>query len=91
MVGELFTTGRIIDVILVLVVIEMLALSSWHRRTGRGPSLRAMMPNLLSGASLLGAVRLALIDAWWGWLAACLLAALVLHLADLAVRQEVLS
>jgi hypothetical protein len=91
MVAELVTTGRIIDVILVLVVIEMFVLSSWHRRTGRGPALRALVPNLLAGAALLLAVRLALADAWWGWLAACLSAALVMHIADLAMRREAVS
>jgi hypothetical protein len=91
MLGELVTSGRMIDVILVLVVIEALALSALHRRSARWPSLRMLMPNLLSGVALLFAVRLALADAWWGWLSACLLAALVMHLADLAVRRESLS
>jgi hypothetical protein len=91
MLGELVTSGRVIDVILVLVVIEMFVLSSLHRRDPRWPSLRSLMPNLLAGVALLLAVRLALADAGWAWLSACLLAALGMHLADLAVRRESLS
>lgn len=91
MLGELVTSGRIIDAILVLVVIEMLALSALHRRNARWPSLRSLMPNLLAGVALLLAVRGALADAGPAWLSACLSVALLMHLADLAVRRESLS
>ena len=38
--GDLFATGRIVDLILVLVAAEGVALWLWHRRTGRGVPLR---------------------------------------------------
>jgi hypothetical protein len=84
--AELFHSGRIVDLILLLVLVEAVLLA-WRRQlTGRGPSLRALLPNLLSGAALLAAVRLALVNAAWLWVATALLFALLAHLADLHQR-----
>ena len=82
------TSGRAVDAILVLVCIEAALLVLWRRRTGRGPAVGAVLPNLASGAALLLTVRLALVDAWWGWLAATLALALLAHLLDLGIRWE---
>lgn len=57
-----------------------------RRFAGRGPALLQSLPTLLSGAALLAALRLALGQAWWGWIAICLILALVAHLFDLAMR-----
>lgn len=84
--SALFTSGRIVDLILTLVVFEAVLLAVYHRKTGRGVALRRIAPNLLSGASLLLAARFAMVQAWWGWIAACLLLALLTHLADLRQR-----
>lgn len=75
-----------IDIILVLVVIEWLLLGWYHRSTGRGPRPADLLPNLLSGALLLLAVRVALAQLWWGWLACVLLLSLGAHLLDLQRR-----
>ncbi len=82
----LFHSGRIVDLILLLVLVEAVLLGWRHHRTGRGPSLRALVPNLISGAALLVAVRLALVQSAWSWVAAALLFALMAHLADLRQR-----
>jgi hypothetical protein len=85
-VAELFATGRIVDLILGLVVLETIGLLAVRRRTGRGVSAADLLPNLLAGACLLLAVRAALTDAGWTTVAACLLAALGAHGADLRRR-----
>ncbi len=82
----LFASGHIVDLILVLVAVEAALLGVWHRRTGRGVALGAMAATLCSGAALMLAVRAALVGAWWGWVAAALLAGLVAHLVDLRGR-----
>ena len=82
----LFHSGHILDLILLLVLAEALLLAWHHHLTGRGPPLRALLPNLLSGAALLVAVRLALVQSGWLWVAAALLFALLAHLADLRQR-----
>ena len=86
--AELFASGRIIDLILGLVVIEAAALALWRRRFGTGPAPGRLAANLASGCFLLLAVRAALVDAAWEWVALALLGSLLAHLADLYCRQR---
>jgi hypothetical protein len=55
------------------------------RRTGRAAP-DGVLPYLASGAALLLALRAALTDADWRWMALALLAAFVTHLIDLYQR-----
>jgi hypothetical protein len=75
---DLFASGRIVDAVLALTVLEGLLLL-WRGRAD-------LMATLLAGLALLAALRLALAGAAWPWLALALLAALAAHLADLARR-----
>ena len=84
--AELIAGGRIIDLILALVMVEAMALALWRRWSGTGPGLRGMAANLASGACLLLAVRAALADAAWEWLALALLGSLLAHVLDLYGR-----
>jgi hypothetical protein len=84
--GALFASGRIVDMILALMVIEAMLLALYRRGTGHGPVLADMMPTLLAGFALLAALRCALAGWWWGWIGACLAAALAAHVADLSRR-----
>ncbi|MBC8049829.1 MAG: hypothetical protein H7X92_06755 [Chitinophagales bacterium] len=83
---DLFESGRMIDIILALVLAEAIGLWLYHRMTGRGVALSNVGLNLVSGFCLMLALRAALVDAWWGWISLWLIAALVVHAADL-VRQ----
>jgi len=83
---ELITSGRVVDFILVLVVIEFVVLALHHRRSGRGIAPGAILPNLLAGAFLLLALRTAAGSGHAAWVALFLLLALVSHLADLKRR-----
>jgi hypothetical protein len=84
--NELFASGRIIDLILVMILVEGLVLALIHYRTGRGLAPQELIGFLLSGALLLLALRAALVGAWWGWMGLALAGSLVTHLADLAWR-----
>lgn len=84
--AEMFVSGRIVDVILVLVAAEALVLLAVRARWGRGPAPGALLTNLASGAALMLALRAALTGAAWPGIAACLIVALAAHLADLALR-----
>ena len=79
-------SGHLVEAILGLTGLEWLALSVYHRRTGRGVAPREFGRNLLSGIALLLALREALAGASWVWIAACLTAALLAHLSDLGRR-----
>jgi hypothetical protein len=84
--GDFVTSGRIVDLILVLVLGELLLLVFHRRITGRGVAVLDIAFTLISGACLLLALRGALTGAAWVWIAAWLFAALLAHLADLAQR-----
>jgi len=84
--SELFATGRIVDLIIGLMVLEAVGLWFLRRRTGRGPLPLGLLVNLAAGGCLLLALRLALVDAGWLWVGAALGLAFVAHLADLIVR-----
>jgi hypothetical protein len=84
--AQLFASGRIIDLILLMVAAEAVLIAWLHRRTQRRPTLADIGPTLVSGALLLLTIRAALTGSWWGWIALILTLALVSHLIDLALR-----
>lgn len=86
--AEFYTSGRVIDLILVLMVLEtVLLIRYWRRRSGGVPPLVAIL-NLASGGSLLLAVRCALTGAPWYWVGFFLGTAGLAHLADLWQRWK---
>jgi hypothetical protein len=84
--AELFASGRLIDLILGLVLVEAVVLTVFHRRTGKGVAPHDLVGLLLAGGFLLLAVRAALVGAAWVWVGLWLTLALLAHLADLAMR-----
>ncbi|MDB5654973.1 MAG: hypothetical protein JWQ94_2586 [Tardiphaga sp.] len=84
--AEAFASGHLIDAILLLVVGEVgvLVLLWRARRTGIAPA--DLIPNIMAGAFLLLALRLALGGAGWKSCCTCLAAAGISHLADLRRR-----
>lgn len=83
---ELFTSGRIADVILMLVVVEAVGLLALYKWTGRGVAAHGLLPNLAAGATLILALRSALRGEPWTVTALWLLLALFAHAADLLAR-----
>lgn len=82
----LILSGRLIDVILVLIVLEAGALWVLRRRTGRGPQMGSLIAFLASGACLMIALKAALTGADWRMIAVALTGALIAHGADIALR-----
>lgn len=78
--------GRIVDVALVVVAIEFALLWLYRARTGRGPILTSVLPNLLAGGCLMLALRAALAGDAGVVVLAWLLASLPCHLLDLRKR-----
>lgn len=85
MLTDMIGSGRMIDVILALVVLEAAALLVWRRAKGP-PYLRDLAANLVAGAMLLLALRAALTDAGAAAVALWLFLALLAHIADLVQR-----
>jgi hypothetical protein len=74
--------------IVLLTAAEAAALHIYHRRTGRGISLAALLPNVLAGDCLLVALAIGLARGAWIWISLALLASLFWHLADLFQRWK---
>jgi len=84
--AEWFTSGRLVDLILALVVVEVVALVLLWRARRRGLPLADLLPNILAGAFLLLALRLSIGGFGWMPCCACLGAAGVAHVVDLQRR-----
>lgn len=83
---SLIESGRIVDIVLGVLVLEVFLLAFWHRRTGRGIAALPAILNASAGGSLALALRAALTGAGWHWITVWLLCALAFHSADLARR-----
>lgn len=81
-----FVSGRIIDVILAIVVLEAILLWLLRRFTGRGLGLVEIVGLLLSGVFLILAVRAALTGAAWSVVSLLLLLSFAAHLWELSRR-----
>lgn len=84
--ADLVASGRIVDLILALVVLEAIGLVVWRRLTGRGIEPVGLVANLAAGACLLLALRAALTGSGWETIAAWLAASFVAHGVDLTRR-----
>ncbi len=84
--AELFASGRLVDLILVIAAIEAVILLVFWRSRGRGVSPGELLPNVFAGAFLLLALRLSLGGAGWEACCGSLAAAGVAHLVDLNRR-----
>ncbi len=90
-IQSLIESGRIVDLMLLFVVVEVAAIAFIrYRRTG-DLSLLPLIANIGAGASLMVALRISLTSGSWQGITACLLAALVFHAMDIAFRWENLS
>lgn len=86
--AELLASGRLLDLILIGVGLEALALVGWRLYRGGNPSAASLASNLAAGAALMLALRAALLGAHWTLLAGWLSAAFVAHIADLSFRFQ---
>ena len=82
MLNEFFSSGLAADVVLAVLLIEWLVL--WRRGWAWLDTLLMLAPAML----IVVALRAALVDAHWLWIAAPLALAFPAHLADLARRKR---
>jgi len=85
-VGEAFATGRIVDVILALMALELIVLIIVRKKTTRGLTTAQLTVSLAAGAALLLALRAALTGRPWQSVALWLIVALAAHALDLKLR-----
>jgi hypothetical protein len=83
---SLISSGRILDVILVVIAVEMLVVGFYMWRKGQGLALISFAASGLSGGSLVLAFRALMKESGWPFVAIYLGAALLAHVADIALR-----
>ncbi|MEL7538759.1 MAG: hypothetical protein AAFZ58_01990 [Pseudomonadota bacterium] len=83
---QLIESGRIVDVMLVFVVLEIVVLVTYRARTGHGIPPLPLLLNIGAGGSLMLALGASLKGFGWQVVAGLLIAALVFHVADLRQR-----
>ncbi len=84
--ADWFASGRVIDLVLALVALEIIVLPWLLRKLGSRLSLTQLLPNIVAGMALMLALRASLAGAAWTWIALAMLAALLAHLIDLSLR-----
>jgi hypothetical protein len=87
--ADLFASGRIVDLVLLLMLFEAVGSLLLNRKLARGIAPGVVIFNLGAGAALLMALRAALTHADWSAIAAWLLVALIGHAGELYVRWTV--
>jgi hypothetical protein len=85
---SLIGSGRIVDVMLALVALEVLGLLLYRRLRGGGVAAVPLLANIGAGGSLMLALRASLVGGSVPLVAGWLIAALVFHVLDLALRWE---
>jgi tellurite resistance protein TehA-like permease len=85
---EFFASGRSIELVLLLIVVEAIVLMVlWRMRLCPLPPLATLLI-LAPGTCLLLAAHAALSGASWTWVSSLFLVALVIHLVDLRQRWQ---
>lgn len=84
--ADLFASGRLVDFILVVVLLEAAALLLYWAWARRGIAPLDLLPNLCAGAFLLLALRAVLAGGGWMIASLCLAAAGLAHLIDVSRR-----
>jgi len=85
---EFFASGRSIELVLLLIVVEAIVLMVlWRMRLCPLPPLATLLI-LAPGTCLLLAAHAALVGASWMWVSSLFLVALFIHLVDLRQRWQ---
>jgi len=86
--SNVITSGRIVDIMVVFVVLEVIVLIGYWHRTGRGVPTLPLLANVGAGGSLMLALGAVLKGFEPAVIALCLVSSLVFHVSDLAIRWK---
>jgi hypothetical protein len=84
--AQLYQTPLVVDIAIAVIVLETMVLWVLHRLTGHGLAWREYGLTVLSGLSLMLALRCALTPGFWPGMALFLVTAGLAHGADLRAR-----
>ncbi|MFK7892615.1 MAG: hypothetical protein AB8B63_17490 [Granulosicoccus sp.] len=86
--GNLIDSGRIVDIMVLFVIIEVIILIIYWQRTGRGVPTVPLLANIGAGGSLMLALGATMKGMSTTTIMLCLLASLIFHMTDLAMRWQ---
>jgi len=86
MIEQALQSGQIVDFILMIVIVEVIALTLYWWKTGNGLSFSVLVPMVGAGTCLMLAMRAVLVGSPIHILAFWLLCSLVFHVIDLRIR-----
>ena len=86
--AEFYQSPWVVDIAIGFIVLETVALWAFHQITGRGLVVQDVLLTLLSGLSLMLALRCALTPGFWPGMALFLITAGLVHGADLRARAK---
>ena len=87
-IAEWLNPPRLITIVIGFTLIEGTVLWIYRRLTGKGVSSRDFTANWVSGLCLMLALRSAVVDAWWVWVAMWMLCSGIAHWGDLWTRWQ---
>lgn len=82
----LIESGRIVELMLAFIALEIAILGYLRLKRGMGPRLPAMLVNIGAGSCIMLALYCAQRDAAWQWIAMWLVLSLLCHVSDLFFR-----
>ncbi len=85
---DIYQTPLVVDIAIGFILIETAALWAFHQITGRGLAIQDFLLTVLSGLSLMLALRCALTPGLWPGMALFLITAGLAHGADLKARAK---
>lgn len=83
---QLVESGRIFDIMLVVIALEIVVLIGYRVFTGKGLTVPSIVLNIGAGGSLMVTLKLLYDGAGWQLIAAALVASLFFHTGDLVYR-----
>lgn len=81
--SEIISSRQLVDIVIALTLIECIFLLVFHQIKKCGIAPGDYLLNLGSGLCLMVALRCALVDAAWMWIALLLMASGLAHVTDL--------
>jgi hypothetical protein len=86
MMSDLFASGTFVDLVLLFLLVEAVAVIGWWHWKRRGVAPADFLPGMISGALMLLALRAVIAGLGWMVPTACLLLAGLAHLIDVVRR-----
>ncbi len=86
--ADIYQSPLVVDIAIGFIVLETLALWAFRQVTGRGLAIQDVLLTILSGLSLMLALRCALTPGLWPGMALFLITAGLAHGADMRARAK---